>query len=128
MYSFGSIKLRCLGLIKDMVVTLAQIYAKSIIMDVVVADIPPKFGMLLSRSWASKLKGTLQMDMSYATIPMIRGSKRMYKEKISSYVVSSQYKPDDHTICAIDTDLGLSIFFNDVSPCNLKISTPIEEK
>ena len=39
-------------------------------MDVFVADVPPKFGMLLSRSWASKLKGTLQMDMSYATIPI----------------------------------------------------------
>ena len=37
-------------------------------MDVVVADVPVKVGMLLSRSWDSKLKGTLQMDMSYATI------------------------------------------------------------
>ena len=36
----------------------------------VVSDIPPKFDMLLSRSWAAKLKGTLQMDMSYATIPI----------------------------------------------------------
>jgi hypothetical protein len=40
------------------------------IMDVVVADIPPKFGMLLSRSWDDKLKGALQMDMSYATMPV----------------------------------------------------------
>ena len=39
-------------------------------MDVVVIDIPPNFWMLLSSSWASKLKGTLQMDMSYATIPL----------------------------------------------------------
>ena len=39
-YSFDSRKVRCLGLIKDMVVTLAQIPSKSIIMDLVVADIP----------------------------------------------------------------------------------------
>ena len=39
-------------------------------MDVIVANVPSKFGMLLSRSWATKLKGTLQMDMSYATIPI----------------------------------------------------------
>ena len=52
LFFFDSIKLKCLGLIKDMVVTLAQIPAKRIIMDVVVVDIPPKFGMLLSRSWA----------------------------------------------------------------------------
>ena len=31
-------------------------------MDVVVAYIPPKFGMLLSILWAVKLKGTLQME------------------------------------------------------------------
>ena len=70
LFSFDSRKLKCLGLIKDMVVTLVQIPTKSIIMDVVVVDIPPKFGMFLSRCWDSKIKGTLQMDMSYATIPL----------------------------------------------------------
>ena len=59
MYSFDCRKVRCLGLIKDMVVTLTQLPAKSVVMDVVVADIPPNFGMLLSRYWASKMKGTL---------------------------------------------------------------------
>ena len=62
-FSFDSRKVRCLGLIKDLLVTLTQIPAKSIVMDVVVDDVPPKFGMLLFRSWALKLKGTSQMDM-----------------------------------------------------------------
>jgi hypothetical protein len=70
LFSFDSRKVKFLGMIKDLVVSLAQIPTKNMIMDVVVADIPPKFGMLLSRSWAAKLKGTLQMDMSYATIPV----------------------------------------------------------
>jgi hypothetical protein len=70
LYSFDSIKVKCLGIIKDLVVTLAQIPAKSMVMDVIVADIPVKFGMLLSRSCKTKLKGTIQMDMSYATIPV----------------------------------------------------------
>ena len=47
LFSFDSRKVKCLGIIKDMVVTIAQIPAKSIIMDVVVVDIPSKFGMLL---------------------------------------------------------------------------------
>ena len=68
LYSFDSRKLRCLGLINDLVVSLHQIPEKSIVMDVVVADVPVKFGMLLSQSWDAKLKGTLQMDMTYATI------------------------------------------------------------
>lgn len=49
-YSFDSSKLRCSGLIKNLCVTLAQILAKSVVMDIVVANIPPKYGMLLSRS------------------------------------------------------------------------------
>jgi len=64
LFSFDSRKFKCLDLIKDLVVSLAQIPSKNM----VVVDILPKFGMLLSRSWAAKLRGTLRMDMSYATI------------------------------------------------------------
>ena len=64
LYSFVSRRVKCLGLIKDMVVTLNKLPTKIIVMDVVVVYIPPKFGVLLSRSWTSKLKGNLQMDMS----------------------------------------------------------------
>ena len=49
LYSFYSRKVRCLGLIKYTVVTLTQLPTKSVFMDVVIVDIPPKFGMLLSR-------------------------------------------------------------------------------
>ena len=59
LFSFDSRKFKCLGLIKDLVVLLAQIPSKNMVMDVVVVDIPPKFDMLSSRSWAVKLKGTL---------------------------------------------------------------------
>ena len=50
-----------------------------------VADVPVKFGMLLSQSWAAKLKGTLQMDMSYATI-LVLESKEGYIEKIGWHI------------------------------------------
>ena len=55
LFSFDSSKFKCLGLIKYLVISLAQILAKNLVMDVVVVDISPNFGMLLSRSWASKL-------------------------------------------------------------------------
>ena len=58
-------------------------------MDVVVADIPPKFRMLLLRSWATKLKGALQMDMSYATIHVFGKQRRLYKEHKMAYMVSN---------------------------------------
>jgi hypothetical protein len=50
-------------------------------MDIVVGDVPPKFGMLLSRSWIKILGGTLQMDLSYATICVFWGEHRkLYRE------------------------------------------------
>ena len=59
LYSFDSRKVKFLGPIKDLVITLTKLPAKSLVMDVIVVDIPVKFGMLLSRSWSAKLKGTL---------------------------------------------------------------------
>jgi hypothetical protein len=78
-FSFDSRKVKLLGLIKDLVISLSQIQLKNLIMDIVVADIPPKFGMMLSRSWAVKLKGTLQMDMLYATILVFGQERRLYR-------------------------------------------------
>jgi hypothetical protein len=51
LYSFDSRRVQCLRVIKDMVVTLFQLPMKSVVMDIVVDDIPPKFGMLLLRFW-----------------------------------------------------------------------------
>ena len=68
MFSFDSSQVKCVRLIKDLCVSLVQYPAKTILMDIVVADIPPKYGTLLSRSWGSKLQGSLQLDMLYATI------------------------------------------------------------
>ena len=59
LYSFDSSRVKCLGLIKDLCVNLAQIPAKCLVMDIFVADVPPKYGMLLSRSWGAKLQGTM---------------------------------------------------------------------
>ena len=97
-------------------------------MDVVVADIPPKFGVLLSRSWTSKLKGILQMNITYATIPMVGGNKILYSEKIAPYVVSSQNKTDDRAMYDVDTNLGSSILFNDGFLYDPEIPIPIENK
>ena len=49
-FSFDSNKSKCMGFIKYLVISLAQIPAKTLVMDVALAEIPLKFGMLLSRS------------------------------------------------------------------------------
>lgn len=50
LYSFYSRRVKCLVVIKDLVMVLAQIPVKIIVMDVVVADVPHNYGMLLSRN------------------------------------------------------------------------------
>ena len=43
LYSFDSNRVRCIGLIKDLVVSLDQLPMKNVLMDVVVSEIPPRF-------------------------------------------------------------------------------------
>ena len=76
LYAFESRAVKCLGVIKYLVVSLTQLTMKSVLMDVVIADISPKSSMLLSRSWEKRVGGTLQMDLSYVTIPMFGGEHR----------------------------------------------------
>jgi len=58
-------------------------------MDVVIANIPPKYGLLLSRSSGSKLGGSLQIDMTYAMISMFGGQfTQLYRETRLAYTVS----------------------------------------
>ena len=42
LYSFDSSRVKCLGLIKDLCVSLTQIPGKCMVMDVVVADVPDR--------------------------------------------------------------------------------------
>jgi hypothetical protein len=107
LYSFDSRKVKCLGMIKDLVVNLAQIPVKSILMDVVVADVPAKYDMLLSRSWGAKLGGSVQLDMTYATIPIFGGQfTRLYKETRLAYTVSDPQNPNNYPVYVVDQDLG----------------------
>jgi hypothetical protein len=50
LYSFDSRRVQCLGVIKYLVVNLFLLPMKCVIMDIMVVDVPPKFGMILSTS------------------------------------------------------------------------------
>jgi ribonuclease HI len=130
LFSFDSRKVRCLGLIKDMVINLAQLPMRSMVMDVVVADIPPKFGLLLSRSWGKRLGGTLQMDLSYAMIPVFGGEmKRLYRENQLAYIISDGKNSVNHPIYAVDTDFGSCILqIDDGQSAPMQLVKPIEQQ
>lgn len=83
---------------------------KSMMMDIMVADVPPKFGMLLSKWWIKRLDEPLQNDLSYATVPVFGGeSRRLYKEAQLAYIISDERNPTNHPIYAVDTDFGACI-------------------
>jgi hypothetical protein len=113
LHYFDSSKVKCIGLIKDLCITLAQIPAKSMVMDIIVVYIPPKYGMLLSRSWGAKMKGTLQLDMSYANIPVFGQQRRLYRETMMKYMVSSQENPHNYPLYFARSDLDSFILYND---------------
>ena len=102
-------------MIKDLVVSLHQIPKKSMVIDIVVADVPPKFGILLSRSWSAKLKGSMQMDFSYATIPVFNTQRILWRGSRLKYMINSKECPENHLIYALDTEMGSTIFFNTTS-------------
>ena len=102
LYSFDSKAVQSLGVIKYLAVTLTQLPIKNVVMDVVVADIPAKYGMLLSRSWEGKLGGTLQLDMTYATVLIFdSGKNRLYRENKLKYVVRNARKSKNAPVYAI---------------------------
>jgi hypothetical protein len=107
-----------LGLIKDLVVSLSQLPMKSVEMDIVVAKIPSKFGMILSRTCAKKVGGPLYMDLTYETINVFGGEhKRLYKEVILAYIFSDHPNTCNHLIYVVEVEIGSSIFdINDDAP------------
>ena len=82
------------------------------VMDILVADIPPKYGMLLSRSWGAKLQGSLQLDMSCATITVFGQPKKLYRENLMKYMVSSAERSINYPIYSPPTDLDSFILCN----------------
>ena len=110
------------GIIENLNMKLAAYPEIEINMNVLVLDIPDTWGMLLSREWVAKLGGSIQMDLSYATIPI--GENALYKlvnekpmtkhvetpehlfeeamrptEEVGNYIVMANYweEPQQHT-------------------------------
>ena len=74
---------------------------KSVIMDVVVVDITFKFRMFLSRSWDEKVGGTLEINFSYATIPIFGGeNRRLYREIQYAYIFTDDKNRRNHPLYA----------------------------
>ena len=69
--------------------------------------------MPLFISWGAKLKGTLQLDFSYATIPVFSQLRKLYQEKKIKYMITSKEKHVNHPINAVHTNLESFVLYSD---------------
>jgi len=54
------------------------------------------------------------MDMSFATIPIFGQKRMLYRENLLEYMVRIKYKPNNHPVYYVETDIGSSIFYNNL--------------
>ena len=66
------------------------------------------------------------MDLTYTTIPMFGGeTKRLYREKQLSYIISNEKNYVNHPIYVVDTDFGACILqIDDSQPVPMQIMNP----
>jgi ribonuclease HI len=105
------------GLIKGLQVHLAVFPDIMFEMDIVVIDVPDVWGMLLNRKAAADLGGSLQMDLSYATLPTPDGNTfKLNREVYRKYHVEDPKNPKNELKW---TDEGLgnyAILSNSIVP------------
>jgi hypothetical protein len=110
------------GLIKGLQVYLAVCPDIMIEMDIVVIDAPDVWGMLLNRKAAADLGGSLQMDLSYATLPTPDGGTfKLTREVYRKYHVEDPKNPKNE-LKYDDEGLGnYAIFSNSIVPLEDKV-------
>ncbi|KAH9310005.1 hypothetical protein KI387_037916, partial [Taxus chinensis] len=91
-YSMESRKFPLVGRIKDAQLAFDVFPEKRVLATILVADIPPSYGMLLSRNLCKEVGGETHMDWSHALIPVNGKMKKLLPEKQTEYIVQ---KTDD---------------------------------
>lgn len=102
---------RCCAMDKREVAIIATINAlpyrlstypeKELTMSVLVVDIPPQYGMLLSRKWSATMGGSLQCDLSHAMFQIDNKVVKINREPKCFYMIVED--ENDNMACFVDT-------------------------
>ena len=76
---------------------------KELTMSVLVVDIPPQYGMLLSRKLSTTMGGSLQCDLSFSTF-QIDGNLVVDREPKSVYMIEEEIEDDMTNFVDIDVN------------------------
>jgi hypothetical protein len=80
--AMDSMEINNVGIILNLRVRLAAHQDITVVMDLLVIDVPDAWGMLMSRKWAATLGGHIQMDLTCATIPALDNTLvKLYREQ-----------------------------------------------
>ncbi|KAH9310836.1 hypothetical protein KI387_025871 [Taxus chinensis] len=102
-YSMESREVPLVGRIKYAQVAFVAFPEKEVLAIVFVADIPPSYGMFLSRNFCKYVGGEIQMDWSHALIPVNGKMRKLLPEKQTEYIVQ---KIDDPKAQILYEDIG----------------------
>ena len=73
-------------------------------MSVLVVDIPPQYGMLLSRKWSATMGRSLQCDISFSTFNINGNLVKINREAKSIYMIEEEIEDDMKKIVDIDVN------------------------
>jgi ribonuclease HI len=111
------------GLIKGLQVYLKAFPDISIEMDIVVIDVPDLWGMLINRKSAADLGGSIQMDLSYATLPTPSGGTfRLDRETYRKVHVEKPEAPMDELVYEEESLGNYAILSNSIVPLEDKVN------
>lgn len=91
-----STPIKIVGVIKDIVLKIHKCLSVIITQEVIVVELPPLFGLCLSREFTVKIGGYLAMDYTHYLIPCRNKRVRLDNEKIFEFHVEKKEE-----ICAI---------------------------
>jgi hypothetical protein len=110
------------GLIKGLQVFLKAFPDITIEMDIVVIDVPDLWGMLINRKSAADLGGSIQMDLSYATLPTPSGGTfRLDRETYRKVRVEKPEAPIDELVYEEESLGNYAILSNSIVPFEDKV-------
>lgn len=95
-----------IGTIKELPYKLVAFSKKDLIMSVLVVDIPPYYGMSLSRKWSASMGGSLQCDLSYATFCIDGKNVKVKRESRVPYMMVHIVQSDEDMNCFVDTRIN----------------------
>ena len=75
---------------------------KELTMSVLVVDIPPQYGMLLSRKWSAAMGGSIQCDLSHATFQIDGNLVKVNREPKNVYMIEEEIEDDMKDFVDID--------------------------